>query len=360
MSADRGESEVAALRALMAAHDLLPPVPDDPGDGERASRLLRRVLTTSTDRQHRPPVGWAAVLVLLLVVGSGYAFVASTPSATASTPPSLRYSLASPVNLVEAASASEALAAIAAATEAATTATHTADVQYVAQYGWLLAVDVDHTSTTVGVHPTLTRRWTAPDGSARVDQTRAPALDLDGRLSTDAPASVPGVSSDVAGPGTEDAALPQQLPLDRAALRATLLARYDALPCGQSAAWTTQCLLTAVQDLYAQYVVPPELRASLWLVLADDPGVKDLGSTEDRFGRPAHAVAVQTTDDPRSSGVVVLLISPTTGDLLGTENITLRDEQMGITNPTVTAFTTFTTSTWVDAVGERPEGGDDD
>lgn len=360
MSADRGDREVDELREFMAAHGLLPPVPSDHDEREQAAGLLHRVLAQSAPRRRRPPVGLAAVLVLLLVLGAGYALMGATPPAAAGAPRALRYSVASPVELAAAPSATTSLLAVARAADAVPATSHTGTVQYVADYGWLLAVDVTATATTTTIFPTMTQRWTSPDGSVRVDQSRTGALNLDGTVSGDASISAENQSSDAVGAGIADAALAGQLPLETDALRTNLLDRYESLPCEESDAWTTQCLLTAIQEIYSQYVVPPALSASLWRVLADEPGVKDLGTTDDRLGRRAHAIAVQAPDDPLMTVVTVLLIDPGTGALLGSETVTVHDGPPGVTEATVTAFTSLTTSAWVDAVGDQREDDDDD
>jgi hypothetical protein len=360
VSADRGDREVDELRELMAAHGLVPAVSSVHDEREQAPRLLHRVLAQSAPRRRRPLVGLAAVLVLLLVLSAGYALMGATPPATAGAPPALRYSVASPVELAAAPSATTSLLAVARAADAVPTTSHSGAVQYVADYGWLLAADVTATVTTTTIYPTMTQRWTSPDGSVRVDQSRAGALNLDGTVSGDAPTSAENHSSDVAGAGTTDAGLATELPLETEALRANLLDRYEALPCEESGAWATQCLMTAIQEIYSQYVVPPALSASLWRVLADQPEVKDLGTTDDRLGRPAHAIAVRAPDDPLMTVVTVLLIDPGTGALLGSETVTVHDEQLGVTKATVTAFTSLTTSVWVDAVGDQREDDDDE
>ncbi|WP_407342243.1 CU044_5270 family protein [Pengzhenrongella phosphoraccumulans] len=362
MSADRGDRDVDELREFMAAHGLLPPVPSDHDEREQAAGLLHRVLAQNGPPRRRSPVGLAAVLVLLLVLGAGYALMRTAPPAAAGAPRALRYSVASPVELAAAPSATISLLAMARAADTAPAASHTGTgtVQYVADYGWLLAVDVTATATTTTIYPTMTQRWTSPDGSVRVDQRRTGALKLDGTVSDDASISVENQSSDAVGAGTVDAALAGQLPLETDALRTDLLDRYESLPCEESDAWTTQCLLTAIQEIYSQYVVPPALSASLWRVLAYEPGVKDLGTTDDRLGRRAHAIAVQAPDDPLVTVVTVLLIDPGTGALLGSETVTVHDGRSGAAKATVTAFTSLTTSAWVDAVGDQREDDDDD
>ena len=360
MNADRGEREVDELRELMAAHGLVPAVPSVHDEREQAARLLERVLAQRLPRRRHPTVGLAAVLVLLLALGAGYALMGGTPSEAANAPLALRYSVASPVELTAAPSARNSLLAVARAADAVPVTSHSGAVQYVADYGWLLAVDVTATATTTAIHPTMTQRWTSPDGSVRVEQSRTGALNLDGTVSGDAPTSAANHSSDVAGAGTTDAGLAIGLPLEADALRTNLLGRYEALPCEESGAWVTQCLVTAIQEIYSQYIVPPALSASLWRVLASQRGVKDLGTTDDRLGRPAHAIAVQAPDDPLRSVVTVLLVNPGTGALLGSETVTVHDEELGVTEATVTAFTSLTTSVWVDAVGDRREDDDDE
>lgn len=70
-------------------------------------------------------------------------------------------------------------------------------------------------------------------------------------------------------------------------------------------------MLTIVGDILRESVAPPELRATLYKVAADIPGVELIGKTQDALGRPGLAVAASRHDlrlelifDPSTSAVL--------------------------------------------------------
>jgi hypothetical protein len=204
------------------------------------------------------------------------------------------------------------------------------------------------------VQPTESRQWLAADGSGRISQYRTEPLDTNGRISSALPPSSAGPdSTDTFDPGTFDATTPANLPRDPAALRAALLDLMGGADCNSIPDAATDCLVTEVRTLYSQYVIPSDLAAALWAVLANEPGLKDLGTTTDRLSRPARAIALDATTGDAST-VTVLLINPDDGQLIGTETVTLNDPAMGIDRPAVTGFETYTARAWVAAVGDLP------
>ncbi|HZL06070.1 MAG TPA: hypothetical protein VFE45_11760, partial [Coriobacteriia bacterium] len=213
----------------------------------------------------------------------------------------------------------------------------------------------DASEATSRIYPTFTRSWVALDGSATVTQSRGAALDIDGRASADAPLGIGG--TDTLPPGTLDAGLVTRLDAsaDLTSLETGLLDISSVLPCDRDPRWHAQCLVEAVQQVCNLYVVPHTLAARIWQVLADEPAVKDLGTTTDRLGRSAWAVALPSDpDDTIRSTVTVLLISPDTGLLTGVETITLSDTLSPVEEPTVTTFTAWTNRRWVASIGTAP------
>jgi hypothetical protein len=227
-------------------------------------------------------------------------------------------------------------------------------VQYVAWYGWDFTAQVTDTGTGNVVQPTESRHWLAADGSGRISQHRTNPRGTDGQFNPSLPSSTAGPeSSDDFDPGAFDAALSASLPRDPAALRAALLDLMGGVRCQPTPEAATSCLVNEVRALYAQFVIPPDLAAALWTVLAGEPSLKDLGTTIDRLGRPARAIALDAAAGDAET-VTVLLISPGDGQLIGTETVTLEEPALEIDRPTVTGFETYTARTWVAAVGDLP------
>ncbi|WP_448060930.1 CU044_5270 family protein [Cellulomonas hominis] len=351
------EREVDQLRALMREHGLLPPVPAplaaDPGRGEE---LRRRILDSRrTDRRLHGRSRWlAAAAVIVVVVIVGYGVLHSAPPAMAGTPRGLTYSMAGPDELSGAVSADGALLAAARVAGGGAGTSRPGTVQFVATYGWLLDVSDD---ADPSVYPTLTERWLAQDGSGRVEQTRSPALGLDGRLASgDRPIEGGADASDVFPAGTFDATMTAGLPLDPEHLRTALLSTVDCAPSDPDARGAAECLVHAIERLYASHVVPGDLAAAIWTVLAGEVDVKDMGTTHDRLGRPVWAVGLASAPGDPQQVTTVLLVSQETGGLVATETVTLRDETLAVDRATVTAFQTWQTAAWVQAVGDHPAG----
>ena len=76
-------------------------------------------------------------------------------------------------------------------------------------------------------------------------------------------------------------------------------------------------LLRIITDLHHQ-LVQPRLDAALWQILAGQADMRDLGTVHDRAGRIGDAVAFTDHSDVER---LVLIISPSTGRLLGWEDI---------------------------------------
>lgn len=359
------EREIEALRRLLHEHDFieqhdLEPAPLTAADSARLARSITAAhpVPVAPDRARRRvrvtvgAVAACAALAVAVVVG----VVRAPVTEAAATPRMLDYSLADPrTSLIDAPAATDALMTAAKAAQSSSGPAGTGDVQYVASYGWYLSIEHDTTGTTSQIFPTFTRSWLAADGSATVTQSRGSALDADGRASPDATTGIGG--TDVLPVGALDAGLAARLDAttDEQALQTALLELSAGLPCDQDARWHAQCLVEGVQQIYSLYVVPPTLAARLWELLGHETTIRDLGTTTDRVGRPAMAVALPSDPhDTIRTTVSILLISPETGQLTGTETITLSDTVSPVTEPTVTSFTAWTDREQVSAVAKDP------
>ncbi len=359
------QREIEALRRLLHEHDVVDQrhpesAPITAADSTRLARSITAAHPAPQARTRAPrralttlgAIAACVALAIAVVVG----VVRAPVSEAATTPRMLDYSLSDPrTPLSDAPAATDALATVAQAARHSNDLAGTGDVQYVASYGWYLSIEHDTTGTTSQIFPTFTRSWLTADGSATVTQSRGSALDADGRASPDAPTGIGG--TDVLPVGALDAGLAARLAAttDEAALQTALLELSTGLSCDQDARWHAQCLVEAVLQVHNQYVVPPTLAARLWDLLGHERAIRDLGTTTDRLGRPAVAVALPSDpDDTIRSTVNVLLISPDTGQLTGTETITLSDTVSPVTEPTVTSFTAWTDRQPVSAVGQVP------
>lgn len=374
----REDRELTGLRLLLREHDMLPEVPDAllaHGDAEQLlSRILASAPGTSTltaeavepPRAARPAAGRsrrtaalsaaAAAVLVVALVGTQTSHPAT---ATAATLPSLDYALASPSETAAAdlPDARAALLDLAAAARATDAPVQDGQVQHLVAQEWLLETTVGaepHAVLDTAVYPTVTERWFSPDGSGLITQQRTAAVTYDGAIDPDARPSTGGpVSSDTLLPGTVDASVNDRLPRDADTLAAQLL-ESSPVECGLEG-WSGYCLGEQVRDAFHTSVVPQDLAGAFWEVLADEPTVRLLGETTDRVGREGTAVLVPA---PTISGqpegedsALVLVVAPSTGQLLSSETLTYRSELLGVDEPTVTGFSAVTTSTYTRTVG---------
>lgn len=382
MSTEPSDADVTELRELMRATGMLPPVPERlTGDVEAREQLLARiiaeataptpvttavpplapvtpittarrgeVLRRATRSRHRVlRLAAAGAFVLVAILGTQ---LSSGHQALAGPPAALSFSGgdASDVVAGEVPSAASTLTALATAARSAPGAPRSGDVQRVTTYSWLL--DMDGDSGTVVTVPTQGKWWLAPDGSIRSTQLRTAPVGPDGLIdsSADLPNAGP-TATDTFPAGSLDASLPGRLPRDPSALSTELVDLFGLPTCKQDVTARATCLFTAANELFSHYVIPGDLASALWEALAVQPGVMDLGTTTDRFGRPGAAVAIAPTTGTKGL-VVVLIISPADGQLLGTETLTASGSDGDNLRSNMTGFTAWNPSTWVAAVGD--------
>jgi len=209
----------------------------------------------------------------------------------------------------------------------------------------------------------LVESWLEPNGAMRIDNIQGPLVDfaqsdqLDfagpftGGARTDlfpAPTHI-GLGHDE---GLRTPWIIADLPRDPAELRNALLSRSRAT-C-QSELGADRCIYYAVTELFREYVIPNDLAAAMWAVLADTPIMHSLGETTDRLGRPALGFAVDAyPNDDRAGNFFLLLISPETGQLIGWEEIAVNHQADDSSEPTVVGFTVWVEARFVENVGDR-------
>lgn len=374
----REDHELTDLRLLLREHDMLPEVPDALLARGGAEQLLNRVLasapptsaladgTVEPRRAGRPAAGrsrrttaLSAAAAAVLVVALVGTQTTRPTTATAATLPSLDYALASPAETAAAdlPDARAALLDLAAAARASDDPARDGQVQHLVAQEWLLETTVGAHPDAVldsAVYPTVTERWFSPDGSGLITQQRTAAVTYDGAVDPEARPSTGGpVSSDTLLPGTVDASVNDRLPRGADALAAQLL-ELSPVECSLEG-WSGYCLSQQVQDAFLTSVVPQDLAGAFWEVLADEPTVRLLGDTTDRVGRDGTAFLVPAPtisgQPPGEDSALVLVVAPSTGQLLSSETLTYRSDLLGIDEPTVTGFSAVTTSTYTRTVG---------
>lgn len=195
--------------------------------------------------------------------------------------------------------------------------------------------------------------WIAPDGSGQISETTgSQVVDVSRGSELDATAIYGEEQCWQYPVGHFNSKIVARLPRDPAQLRLALIdyACGDVSAAGQSE--QDRCMISAVPFFYNQYVIPGDLAAAFWATISESPELRSLGDTTDRLGRPAAAFAMLEGEDRDGASVLVLLVSPDTGRLIGTEEVDLYNQFLGITEPTVVTITLFVDAKHVAAIGD--------
>lgn len=164
----------------------------------------------------------------------------------------------------------------------------------------------------------------------------------DGEIATDI-----GPRGDVADPTLAS------LPRESAALSDALLGASNpdllADPGGSAA------LMSQLYYLGWLHIVPGDVDAVAWHMLAERGDVSSLGTTTDRLGRPVIAVAAPLYDPELGiSGVTILLVEQETGGILGFEEMMFQSSVYEVSEPTVVTFSTVESRAYVAEIGDLP------
>lgn len=345
--------EVELTRAVVRASGVRArPVPPP----ERPEAMFSRIME-QTERESRPatphrvPRRPTAIAATAAAVALVVVLVPTSPRPAAATPPLLEFSVVASEDLASATGlpAGELLLDLAVAAE------RRADpapgvVQVVERDSWYLDLRATATSGGAIFRPTLTTTWRHPDGSMTSEERRDPLRDASGEPAPEDWLAAHRASTwtiDLLGLAVTPPETASDLPTEPAELRAHLLSGTACLPGsepGESAEWCRFLLLNRVADVSAHSVVPAAVDAAIWRLLADDPGFATLGETRERHGRSGVTVAAR---DDASGVLLVLVVDPGTGALLGEERILLADDpDLGIDGPAVVGFTSFLGSRW--------------
>ncbi|GLF98316.1 CU044_5270 family protein [Streptomyces yaizuensis] len=98
-------------------------------------------------------------------------------------------------------------------------------------------------------------------------------------------------------------------------------------------------------ELAAGAPVGPELRAAAYRVLAEEPGVRTLGSVRDRSGREGHGIAIPFE---RGEGEQRLVFDRNSGAILGTLNVAGTRPYGDFEEGDVTSYVTVLGNSWTD------------
>jgi hypothetical protein len=147
-----------------------------------------------------------------------------------------------------------------------------------------------------------------------------------------------------------DASEVARLPTDAAALRKVIEAREIRDVQGPPGEAET---FTLIGDMLREAYLPPEVRAALFRLTAELPGVELLGEVEDPVGRPGTGIAFT---DRRRGTRHELIVDPDTSVLLGERESIVRSGSYGFKAPpgTLTGYAAYLESKVVDSVGEKP------
>jgi hypothetical protein len=139
----------------------------------------------------------------------------------------------------------------------------------------------------------------------------------------------------VFGPGEYSTAYAAEPPVGVPAMEAYLQAGQPGAPPDPAR------LVAAVTDLRREWRLGPAQRAAILQVLAQAPGVRELGGTTDRLGRSGEAFAVES-DHSGLPTRYVLVVDASSGELLASEQwLTTDAGQLDVQPPAVIAYTAF-------------------
>ncbi|MDM7830618.1 hypothetical protein [Cellulomonas edaphi] len=345
----RADNEARRLRTLLGAPEHAPREPLSTADEALLARILATPVAVPAEPARRPwaargpaRIAVAAAVVLGLVV-AGISWQSRGTGAQAGPPPVLEFSAGTVDDALADTlpSARDTLTAISGAA-AAQPATGGSGVQRIQSYAWYLNFDAARQDAELAT--TFTDLRISPDGSVVSREVRAPALDLHGDVIDPDRYPLGGAASvDRLPAGTMDADYAAQLPRDPVALRDAFLATDPQ--CRASTDDEERCLYYAITDLYGRAVVPADLSATVWAMLADEPAARTLGTTRDRVGRTGEAVVMHGPD--ATDALRLLVIDPATGQLLSWELVGTGLPGTVFDEPTVTSFQAITSAQWV-------------
>lgn len=264
-----------------------------------------------------------------------------SPAASATPPPILSFEFATAANIAyapgkDATAEIKRLARVAARSRPPA---GTGTTQYIVTDNWFESIEAGKDSVKTVLIPQILQFSLRRDGSVKTVQRDGAPLSPSGR-------GLPKhgewdksrrIGGDVLPAHSIDSEFASNLPHDVPRLRAALL--KDAY-CHSKKLDTvsTHCLFERINALYVTWVVTPQLSSRLWKMLADERGIRLLGNVTDRAGRRGVGISLIANDEPQTRHV--LIISPTTGQLLGSEDILIKTTSASdVKAPAISTFT---------------------
>lgn len=309
-------------------------------DQDRTSAVGGTVTSLPLWRRPMPRVLAAATAVAAagVIAVAGLSSPGAAPVAYAETPPAL--AIHAPAATEDGSAALTRLADLAAAQPAPAPAAF----QYLESIDYNTVTAVADGRTTVMVTPSRTQMWVSPrTGQARWTSVSAGGSDTWSSDGVIDPALIDPAgettNEDTIGPADSSVALPT----DPQALRAVLEAGGHDPDGG-----LVRGYLDDLYNRFSKTLPTPAQQAGIWRLLASTGQLKTLGTTTDRAGRPAIALSYDTTGTMAGQKRYQLLIDPTTGLLLGHEEIALKTSPMWAQHaPAVMGASTYLLSTGV-------------
>lgn len=221
------------------------------------------------------------------------------------------------------------------------------DVQHVVTDNWFASIEAGDSKTATVLIPQINETSLRTDGSFQLVERRGTPLSPDGRGLPEHGAwdKQPKTADEMHPPGTLDPVFAQNLPLQSSALRSALLEEAD---CSNDDPGTirSNCLVQQIISLYSLYVIPPKLASALWKMLSEEDGLRLLGDVKDRAGRDGTGISLIPEDEFQTR--FVLIISPRTGQLLGSENILIKTTpDLDVQAPAIISFRAILDSRFV-------------
>ncbi|GAA3525125.1 hypothetical protein GCM10022234_22600 [Aeromicrobium panaciterrae] len=269
-------------------------------------------------------------------------------TAEASTPPVLGFEFAAAADIATAPgmSASDELTRLSRVAATSPPPTGTGTAQKVVTDTWSASIEATRDSVSTVLIPRIVETYLRADGSFRTVERTGKPLSPDGRgLPKQGKWDDDPKSADETLPaGTSDPNFAAKLPLDTDGLAIGIL-KGSGCRAENVDTVRTNCLFRQVNALYSQYVVTPKLTSAIWAMMAEQPGIRLLGAVDDRAGRSGIGFSLIPEDEPQTR--FVLIVSPTTGQLLGSENILIKpDPNSDVKPPAITSFTAFLDSSY--------------
>lgn len=195
------------------------------------------------------------------------------------------------------------------------------------------------------LEPHTREDWVGPKGGRVRSTTGTPRFlserDRRNWIAAGRPEIAGGRSFDMAVPRDK----PNELPSDPDALFDELEDRSRGHSEG-----TYREMFTLAADAFRATNITPALRAALYEVVAQIPGVELVGPVEDPVGRPGVAVAM---DHPNDGTRHTLVIDPETGTMLSEQQVTLEKNFYRYPAGTVVGHSTYIVTAMVESVGTR-------